>query len=140
VLTQEKVPIVAVNAPAAVGPYSQGIKAGSMIYVSGQLPIDAKSGAIVAQDIAGQTDQVMRNIEAILDATGSGLFHVVKTTVYLKSLNDFDAMNAAYAKHFPLNPPARATVEVARLPKDVLVEIDAIAYQPPRESPQAKAF
>lgn len=139
-LAQEKVPIVAMNAPQAVGPYSQGIKVGNFIFCSGQIPLDPKSGQVVGSEVAAQTDRVLQNLEAILGATGSGLFQVVKTTVYLKNLGDFEAMNAAYAKHFPLNPPARSTVEVARLPKDVLVEIDAIAFQPQRESGTTKPF
>ena len=137
---QEKVAIVSTNAPAAVGPYSQGIKVGNLIFVSGQIPLDPATGAIAASDVAGQTDRVMRNIAAVLEVTGSGLFHVVKTTVYLKSLNDFEAMNQVYAKYFPLNPPARATVEVSRLPKDVLVEIEAIAYHPQFDTQSGKAF
>lgn len=128
----DRVIVTSPNAPAAVGPYSQAIKVGNMIFCSGQIPLDPKTGAVVGSDVASQTEQVLRNLEAVLDVTNSGLFQICKTTVYLKNMEDFPAMNAVYAKHFPVDPPARATVEVARLPKDVLVEIDCIAIIPPR--------
>ncbi|MBX7243906.1 MAG: RidA family protein [Candidatus Sumerlaeaceae bacterium] len=134
-LTGDKVAIVTDRAPAAVGPYSQAIKAGGFIFCSGQIPLDPKSGQVVGADVAAQTDRVLQNLEAVLSATGSGLYQVVKTTVYLKNMGDFAAMNAVYEKHFQIVPPARATVEVARLPKDVLVEIDCIAYAPAKEVP-----
>jgi 2-iminobutanoate/2-iminopropanoate deaminase len=135
-LSSDKVAVVTDRAPAAVGPYSQAIKAGPFIFLSGQIPLDPKSGQVVGADVAAQTDQVLRNAAAILEVAGSGLYQTVKTTVYLKSMNDFAAMNEAYAKHFPVTPPARSTVEVARLPKDVLVEIDIVAYCPSREPSQ----
>ncbi len=115
------------NAPQAIGPYSQAIKAGGMVFVSGQIPIDPADGNLAGAGIGEQTERVLRNLAAILAAAGSGMDKVVKTTVFLKSMGDFAAMNEVYAKAFPAPPPARATVEVARLPKDVLVEIDVIA-------------
>jgi 2-iminobutanoate/2-iminopropanoate deaminase len=126
----ERVPIVAVNAPAAVGPYSQGIKAGPFIYLSGQIPLDPKTGQIVGSTIEEQTERVIQNIMAVLDVAGSGLYQVVKATVFLKDLNDFDGMNKVYAKYFEVNPPARSTIQVARLPKDSMVEIEVVAYNP----------
>ena len=116
------------NAPAAIGPYSQAIEAGSTIYVSGQLPIDPATGAFAGNDIASQTRQSLTNIKNILAQAGLGMDAVVKTTVFLKDMNDFAAMNAVYAKFFEgTTYPARSAVEVARLPKDVLVEIETIA-------------
>ncbi|MCX7017728.1 MAG: RidA family protein [bacterium] len=126
----DKVPIITDKAPAAVGPYSQAIKAGNFIFVSGQIPLDPKTGEVSGADVGAQTERVLQNIAAILDATGGGLYQVVKTTVYLKNIADFEAMNNVYRKHFALVPPARATVEVANLPKSALVEIDCIAFQP----------
>jgi 2-iminobutanoate/2-iminopropanoate deaminase len=117
--------------PQAIGPYSQAIKVNSTIYVSGQIPIDKEAKNVVGTDIATQTRQCLNNIRAILEATGAALSHIVKTTVYLKSLNDFKEMNAAYGEFFPVEPPARACVEVSRLPGNVLVEIDCIAVTPP---------
>ena len=116
-------------APAAIGPYSQAIKVpcGTMIFCSGQIPLDPKDGKIIGITSAEQTEQVLKNIQAILLAAGAEMKHVVKTTIFLTSLNDFPAVNAAYAKYFSLDLPARATVEVSRLPKDVKVEIEAIA-------------
>lgn len=116
--------------PSAIGPYSQAIAAGDLVFVSGQIPIDPATGTLVQGDIAAQTDRVLRNLSAILEAAGASLGRVVKTTVYLTDLGDFEAMNAAYARHFPGGePPARATVQVSRLPKGVAVEIDAIAVR-----------
>ncbi len=115
------------NAPGAIGPYSQAIKAGNMIFVSGQIPINPKTGEFVSGDIHEQTSQVLRNLSAILDAAGSSLNHVVKTTVFLADMNDFSAMNAVYSEFFIDNKPARATVEAARLPRDARVEIECIA-------------
>lgn len=115
------------KAPKAIGPYSQAIKAAGFIFVSGQIPIDSESGEVVAGDIDVQTDRVLKNIAAVLEAAGSSLGNVVKTTVYLKDLTDFTKFNERYASFFSVNPPARATVEVNRLPKDVRIEIDAIA-------------
>ncbi len=115
------------NGPKAIGPYSQAIKANGLIFLSGQIPLDPATQQLVAGDVAAQTERVLQNITGILTAAGSSLAQVVKTTVFLKSMNDFAAMNEVYARHFTADPPARSTVEVARLPKDVLVEIDVIA-------------
>ena len=116
-------------APAAIGPYSQGVDGGSVVITSGQLPVDPATGAFAAEDIAGQTRQSLKNVQAVLAQAGLGLEHVIKTTVFLKDMNDFAAMNEAYAAFFPAEPPARSAVEVARLPKDALVEIEAIAVR-----------
>jgi 2-iminobutanoate/2-iminopropanoate deaminase len=115
------------NAPKAIGPYSQAIKANGFVFSSGQIAIHPSSGDIVGGDIAAQTDRVLNNIAALLVAAGTSLDRVVKTTVYLKNMADFVAMNEVYARFFGAEPPARSTVEVARLPKEVLVEIDVIA-------------
>lgn len=115
------------SAPAAIGPYSQAIKAGPLLFVSGQIPIDPETGNMVDGDIAAQTHRVFQNIEGILTAAGATLDHVVRTTVYLADMNDFAAMNAVYATYFSSPAPARATVQAARLPKDSRVEIDVIA-------------
>jgi len=115
------------DAPQAIGPYSQAIKAGGFIFVSGQVAINPPTGEIVPGGVAEQTERVMQNLAAILKAAGSGMEKVVKSGVFLKNMSDFAAMNAVYGKFFTSAPPARATVEVARLPKDVLVEIDVIA-------------
>ncbi|MGH9493013.1 MAG: RidA family protein [Terriglobales bacterium] len=115
------------EAPKAIGPYSQGIKANGFVFVSGQVALDPKTGAMVGSDVAAQTDRVLQNLRAIVEAAGSDLDRVVKTTVYLRSMADFAAMNEVYAKYFKGEPPARATVAVAGLPKDALVEIDVIA-------------
>ena len=115
------------NAPQAIGPYSQAIRANGFIFTSGQIPINPATQQIVAGGVAEQTRQVIANLEAILKAAGSGLNLVVRTSVYLKDMNDFAAMNAVYQELFPQPAPARSTVEVARLPKDVRVEIDVIA-------------
>jgi 2-iminobutanoate/2-iminopropanoate deaminase len=119
--------ISAPDAPAAIGPYSPAIRAGNLLFISGQVPIDPATGAIVGADITAQTDQVMRNLAALLKAAGAGFEHVVRTTVFLADMNEFAAMNAVYGKYVIDPPPARATVQVARLPKDVKVEIDLIA-------------
>ncbi|MGC1227157.1 MAG: RidA family protein, partial [Candidatus Sulfotelmatobacter sp.] len=117
------------DAPQAIGPYSQAIKANGLVFTSGQVAIDPMTQQVVAGDIAAQTERVLRNLSEILEAAGSGLGKVVRSTVFLKNMNDFAAMNQVYAKYFSSAPPARSTVEVARLPKDVLVEIDAIALE-----------
>lgn len=117
------------DAPQAIGPYSQAIKANGFVFTSGQIAIDPVTQQIVAGDIAAQTERVLRNISEILEAAGSGLGKVVRSSVFLKNMNDFAAMNQVYAKYFSSAPPARSTVEVARLPKDVLVEIDVIALE-----------
>ena len=120
--------ISSADAPTAIGPYSQAIRAGDYLFVSGQIPIDPSSGSIVGGTIADQTDQVMRNLSAILTAAGASLDSAVKTTVYLSDMTDFAAMNAVYATYFQSPAPARATVQAARLPRDVKVEIDLVAY------------
>jgi len=117
------------NAPAAIGPYSQGIAAGDTIYVSGQLPIDPATGAFAGDDIASQTEQSLKNIQSILEEAGCGMDRVVKTTVLLKDIKDFGAMNEVYAKFFTGDCPARAAFQVAALPKDALVEIEAVAVK-----------
>jgi 2-iminobutanoate/2-iminopropanoate deaminase len=114
-------------APKAIGPYSQAIRAGSVLYVSGQIPIDPLTGNLVQGDIAAQTHRVFRNLGAILDAAGASFDHVVRTTVYLADMNDFAAMNEVYGSYFSSPAPARATVQAARLPRDARVEIDLIA-------------
>ena len=114
------------NAPAAIGPYSQGIQAGSTLFVSGQLPIDPATGAFAGEDIASQTRQSLTNIKNILAAAGASMNDVVKTTVMLKNIGDFAAMNAVYAEFFTEPFPARAAYQVAALPKDALVEIECI--------------
>lgn len=115
------------KAPAAVGPYSQAIRVGDFIFAAGQTGLDPATGNIVGHDVAEQTEQVLRNLAAVLDAAGSGLGKVIKTTVFLQSMGDFAAMNAVYARHFPEPFPARSTVEVGALPKGGLVEIECIA-------------
>ena len=114
-------------APAAIGPYSQAIRAGSLLFVSGQVPIDPATGQIVDGDIAVQTHRVFRNISEILTAAGASFEHVVRTTVFLAEMNDFGAMNEVYGGYFTAPAPARATVQVSRLPKDARIEIDVIA-------------
>ena len=116
------------NAPGAIGPYSQAVKTGNMVFVSGQIPIDPATGQFVSEDVAEQTQQVFKNLQAVLEAAGSGLDKVVKTTVFLADMNDFAAMNEVYGKFFTSDHPARATVQAARLPRDARVEIEAIAY------------
>jgi len=115
------------NAPSAIGPYSQAIISNGFAFVSGQIPLDPASGQIIAGGIEEQTTRVIENLAAVLDAAGSSLSDVVKTTVYLKDMSEFAAMNNVYAQYFTKNAPARATVEAARLPRDVRVEIDCIA-------------
>jgi 2-iminobutanoate/2-iminopropanoate deaminase len=115
------------DAPQAIGPYSQAIKAGGFLFSSGQIAIDPATGQVIEGDVAAQTERVMKNVAAILKAAGLNLRRVVKTTVFLKSMGDFVTMNEIYGRHFGEHRPARSTVEVARLPKDVLVEIDVIA-------------
>ena len=114
-------------APKAIGPYSQAIKAGSLIFVSGQIPLDPVTGAMVEGDIAAQTHRVFANLRAILEAAGASFDHVVRTTVYLADMNDFGIVNEIYGTYFSSPAPARATVQAARLPKDARVEIDLIA-------------
>lgn len=118
------------NAPGAIGPYSQAIKAGGMLFCSGQIPIDTATGEFVEGGVVEQTEQVLRNLKAVLEAAGAGISNVVKTTVFLADMNDFGAMNEVYAKYFGDDKPARATVQAARLPRDARVEIDCIAVLP----------
>jgi 2-iminobutanoate/2-iminopropanoate deaminase len=115
------------NAPGAIGPYSQAVKTGNMIFCSGQIPIDVATGEFVSPDVAEQTRQVLENLDAVLKAAGTDLNGVVKTTVFLADMNDFTAMNEVYAEFFSENKPARATVQAARLPRDARVEIECIA-------------
>ena len=120
--------VIATNdAPRAIGPYSQAIRANGFVFVSGQVAIDPSTQQVISGDVASQTDRVIKNLSAILQAAGSSLEKVVRSTVFLKNMGDFTAMNEVYGKYFTSAPPARATVEVARLPKDVAVEIDVIA-------------
>jgi 2-iminobutanoate/2-iminopropanoate deaminase len=120
-------PIQTKDAPAAIGPYSQAIRSGDLVFMSGQVPIDPKTGDLVEGDIALQTERVMDNLAAVLAAAGGGFENVVKTTIFLVDLGDFQAVNQVYAKRFPSAPPARSTVQVAALPKGARVEIEAIA-------------
>jgi 2-iminobutanoate/2-iminopropanoate deaminase len=113
--------------PKPIGPYSQAVRTNGFLFVSGQVALDPKSGEFVGTDIRQQTERVLENLKAILEAAGVSLSHVVRTTVFLKDLNDFAAMNEIYARYFTAAPPARSTVQAARLPKDALVEIDVIA-------------
>ena len=115
------------DGPKAIGPYSQAIRANGLVFVSGQVAFDPVTNTLVTGDIAFQTDRVLKNLSGILKAAGTSLERVVKSTVFLKNMNDFAAMNEVYGRFFSAEPPARSTVEVARLPKDVLVEIDVIA-------------
>ena len=115
------------DAPAAVGPYSQAIRTGNLLFTAGQVALDPATGELVGTDVAAQTEQVLRNLRAVLAAAGTDLAHVIKTTVYLQSMSDFAAMNAVYARHFPEPFPARSTVEVGALPKGGLVEIECVA-------------
>jgi len=117
------------DAPQAIGPYSQAIEANGFVFVSGQIPIDPKTGSLVAGGIREQVKQVMENGKAVLAAAGCGMVHVVKTTIYLRNIGDFAAVNEVYGAYFPAEPPARATVEVSRLPKEAEVEIDFIAVK-----------
>jgi len=115
------------HAPAAIGPYSQAIRAGGFVFTSGQIAIDPATQQVIAGDVAAQTVRVLENLAAILEAAGTSMDKVVRCTVFLKDMGDFKAMNEVYGKYFNEAPPARSTVEVARLPKDVLVEIDVVA-------------
>lgn len=119
--------IVTARSPKAIGPYSQAIKANGSVFISGQLPLDPVSGEIIPGDAAAQAGRVLKNLNAILESAGSSLAKAVKATIFLKDLGEFTAVNEVYAKYFPAAPPARSTVEVARLPKGALIEIDLIA-------------
>jgi len=125
----EKKIIYTDKAPKAIGPYSQAVLMGDLLFVSGQIPLDPETMTIVSDDVKLQTHQVLKNLQAILNEAGMSLENVVKTTVYIKDMNDFAAINEVYAEYFTTNKPARACVEVARLPKDVKVEIELIAHK-----------
>jgi 2-iminobutanoate/2-iminopropanoate deaminase len=130
---QNKTAVSTTDAPAAIGPYSQAVRVGDTLYTSGQIPTDPATGNLVPGGIAEQTTRVLDNLKAVLGAAGIDLVHVVKTTVFLKDMKDFAAMNAIYAHYFAppgIVPPARSTVQVAALPKDALVEIECIAKEP----------
>jgi 2-iminobutanoate/2-iminopropanoate deaminase len=115
------------DAPQSIGPFSQAIRAGGLVFVSGQVALDPATQKVIEGDVAAQTEQILRNVSAVLSAAGSGLERIVRSGVYLRNMSDFAAMNAVYGRHFPSQPPARTTIEVSRLPLDVLVEIDVIA-------------
>jgi 2-iminobutanoate/2-iminopropanoate deaminase len=119
--------ILTARGPKPIGPYSQAIKSNGLLFVSGQIALDPKSGEFVGVDVRQQTERVFENLKVILEAAGTSFHHVVKTTVFLKDMNDFAAMNEVYARYFNAAPPARSTIQAARLPKDALVEIEVIA-------------
>lgn len=123
----ERTKISTTNAPAAIGPYSQAIRSGQFIYTSGQIALDPGSGELVGEDVQAQTHQVLRNMQAVLSSAGTSLANVVKTTVFLVSMSDFQAMNAVYASYFSEPAPARSTIAVAELPRKALVEIECVA-------------
>lgn len=116
------------HAPKAIGPYSQAVRAGTVVFLSGQIPLDPATGELVAGDIAAQTHRVMRNLDAVLQAAGLSFDHVVRCTIYLKDLSDFGVVNEVYGSYFHAPAPARTTIEVSRLPRDARVEIDAFAF------------
>ena len=116
------------KAPQAIGPYSQAVRAGDFLFCSGQIAMDPETGELIGGDVGAQTERVLNNIQAVLEAAGAGLNQVVRCTVFLADMDDFTAMNEVYGRFFPENPPARAAVEVSRLPKNVGVEIAAVAY------------
>ncbi|GAB6038795.1 RidA family protein [Fundidesulfovibrio butyratiphilus] len=118
------------SAPAAIGPYSQAVWAGDLLFTSGQIPLDPSTGQVVAGDVLDQTRQSLKNVQAVLEAAGLTLSDVVKATVFIKDMNDFPRINEVYATFFPTDCPARSCVEVARLPKDVLVEVEVVAKKP----------
>lgn len=123
----ERTPITTTHAPAAIGPYTQAIRVGQFIYTSGQIPLDPATAEIVGSDVQAQTHQVLQNLQAVLQSAGSSLKSVIKTTVFLSTMNDFQAMNTIYATYFQGTPPARTTVAVAELPRKALVEIECVA-------------
>jgi 2-iminobutanoate/2-iminopropanoate deaminase len=133
----DKTTIHTEQAPGAIGPYSQAVRTGNMVYCSGQIGLDPEQGQITARDVAGQTRQALRNLSAVLEAAGTDLRHVIKTTVFLAHMSDFAAMNEVYAEFFRSHPPARSTVAVAELPRQALVEIEAgaVAGSGPRTIP-----
>ncbi len=124
----EKAVIATEKAPAAIGPYSQAIRIGNMVFLSGQIPLHPVTGEMVKGDIKAQTRQVLENVKCILEAAGSSLDQVAKTTIFMKDLNDYAAVNAVYQEFFPNKPPARAAIQAARLPRDAVVEIETIAF------------
>jgi 2-iminobutanoate/2-iminopropanoate deaminase len=127
-VTREKKTIISTpKAPAAIGPYSQAVRSKGILFISGQIPIDPESGEMIKGDAGEQAERVLKNLQAILEAAGMGLEDVVKTTLYLRSLDNFEKVNSIYKRYFPNNPPARSTVEVSGLPKDAEIEIEAIA-------------
>lgn len=121
--------VASANAPKAIGPYSQAIRAGHLVFLSGQIPLDPDTGTVVEGDVAAQTRRVMENLAAVLAAAGLSFAHVVRTTIFLADMNDFSTVNEVYGKYFAEPYPARATVQVARLPRDVRVEIEVIAAE-----------
>lgn len=121
--------IVTNNAPKAIGPYSQGVKANGFIFLSGQIPLDKDTGEMLRGNVAEQAELVLRNITALLKATGSSIESVIKTTIYLTDMNDFAVVNELYGRHFNVNPPARSCVEVSALPKGAMIEIEVIAEE-----------
>ena len=125
----EKKAILTDHAPKPIGPYSQAIQAGPWVFCSGQIALDPKTGTLLATDVESQTVQVLDNMKAVLAAAGCGMEHVVKTTIFLKSMNDFPKVNEIYGKYFTGVTPARSTIEVSRLPRDVVVEIEAVAFK-----------
>ena len=127
-MTTPLIPISSPNAPAAIGPYSQAIRAGDFLFASGQIPLDPTTGTITEGGITAQTHQVLQNLGAVLSAAGVKFDRVVKTTIYLADMGDFAAVNEVYASYFPAPAPARATIQAAGLPKNVRVEIDLVAY------------
>jgi 2-iminobutanoate/2-iminopropanoate deaminase len=126
-MSDHRAAIATDSAPAAIGPYSQAIRAGNMIFTSGQIPVHPATNAVVAGGIEEQAHQVMKNLIAVLDASGSSMANVVRTTCFLRDLNDFAAFNQVYASYFENDPPARSTVQVVKLPLDVMIEVDCIA-------------
>jgi 2-iminobutanoate/2-iminopropanoate deaminase len=128
-MSEQRAAIVATDgAPKAIGPYSQAVVAGGFVWCSGQIALDPASGHLAGADVASQTKRALENLKAVLAAAGAGMDDVVRCTVYLQHMRDFAAMNEVYATFFPRNPPSRATVEAAKLPKDALVEIDCVAH------------
>ena len=125
-----KTVISTAEAPTAVGPYSQAIAAGPLLFCSGQIPLEPSTGVLIEGDISSQTERVLQNLGAVLRAHGLGMEHVVKTTVFMTDLGNFGEMNTVYAQYFPSDPPARSTIQVAALPKGANVEIEAIALKP----------
>lgn len=129
-MSQPKTIVSTGDAPQAIGPYSQAVVANGFVFCSGQIPLDPATGQVVGDTVEAQTERVIANLAAVLRAAGTDLAHAVRTTIFLHDMNDFAAVNAVYARHFAAAPPARATVQVSRLPRDVKVEIDLVAVLP----------